>query len=481
MALEIRGRENPLGGCSGAWDDGAVVGQRSAAPRGIAPLLTLSVVVLVVAFGASRGLWLANLHNGLLALACAGVGAYVLWQRPRHAVGTLLLATGLVEAVMYTGRQFGHGPDAGEHPWLVWLGVWPLAIALTLITLSVLCFPDGRLPSSHWRWVAWAVVVVGGVCAALSAVWPVEYEAAGVVGVHPISQAAPAAAADVWAALAHPAYIAFQVLWVVAVVARWRASGPLVRRQLAWLVAAAGLSVLALLSGLIIGGSPRAGVLAAVLVPVAAGIAIVRGQQLATYSALSWLSRSAPGGSDRPSELAAAAAQALTGERAVLWMGDEDRLHGIGVWPATDETPSPTTLEELEANTTEHVRAVLAGGELIGAVSVTASAPGALSRHEHRLLDDLTAQAALLLQHLDLAGVIARQRQADQLEELTARERDVLDLMARGYSNAAIGRELHLSVKTIEPLVSTIFAKLELGQDAASNRRVLAVLAYLQA
>ena len=52
--------------------------------------------------------------------------------------------------------------------------------------------------------------------------------------------------------------------------------------------------------------------------------------------------------------------------------------------------------------------------------------------------------------------------------------------MARGRSNAAICDELHLSIKTVEPIVSTIFTKLGLHADAASNRRVLAVLAYVR-
>ena len=63
---------------------------------------------------------------------------------------------------------------------------------------------------------------------------------------------------------------------------------------------------------------------------------------------------------------------------------------------------------------------------------------------------------------------------------LSPRERDVLQLMSQGLSNAAICTELHLSIKTIEPVVSTIFTKLGLHADSASNRRVLAVLAYLR-
>jgi DNA-binding NarL/FixJ family response regulator len=85
-----------------------------------------------------------------------------------------------------------------------------------------------------------------------------------------------------------------------------------------------------------------------------------------------------------------------------------------------------------------------------------------------------------VIEHLGLADVIARQRQAGHLDRLSPRERDVLELMARGCSNAAICDELHLSIKTVEPIVSTIFSKLGLHADAASNRRVLAVLAYVR-
>lgn len=52
--------------------------------------------------------------------------------------------------------------------------------------------------------------------------------------------------------------------------------------------------------------------------------------------------------------------------------------------------------------------------------------------------------------------------------------------MARGLSNAAVAEQLHLSIKTVEPVVGSIFAKLDLHADAASNRRVLAVLAYVR-
>ena len=104
-----------------------------------------------------------------------------------------------------------------------------------------------------------------------------------------------------------------------------------------------------------------------------------------------------------------------------------------------------------------------------------------MTRAEVALLDDLTAQAAWVIEHIGLTRLVAYERAASQIVHLTRRERDVLELMARGLTNRAICDELHLSIKTIEPIVSSIFTKLELDAGPDSNRRVLAVLAYLHA
>src|SRR5262249_53685685 len=65
------------------------------------------------------------------------------------------------------------------------------------------------------------------------------------------------------------------------------------------------------------------------------------------------------------------------------------------------------------------------------------------------------------------------------LSELTERERSVLALMAEGLSNAAIGRRLFLSEGAISKYTTSMFAKLGIDDDVDGNRRVLAVLAYL--
>lgn len=456
----------------------SVTGPPPRLPRSLVPLLLCCAVVVLGCAGLSRGLWLGNLHNLLLAVALTAVGAHVLDQRPGHREGRLFLAAGLVEALLFLGRQVGHAPDGVPGArWWTWLGVWPVVVALALVTAAVVCFPDGRLPSTRWRPVAGVVLAVTVGCATLSAVWPVEYAATGVAVPHPLNAAAPPAVAAAWGAVAHPAYVGFQLLWVVAVVARWRSATGTVRDQLAWLLLAAGVSAVALVVGLVVAGTPRAGLLSAALLPLAAGWAIVHGRQVAAYSALSWLSRARS--ADLPGDHARAVAEALDAPTATLWLGDAARLLAVGVWPDSDAVVGPTTVETLRACRTVHLREVVRDGRVVGAVTA-ARTTGALSRGEGRLLDDLAAQAALVLDHLTLAEVVGRQRVAGTLDTLTPRERDVLDLMARGLTNTAICAELHLSVKTVEPVVSAIFVKLGLRADTRSNRRVLAVLAYLR-
>ncbi|MFF4195493.1 helix-turn-helix transcriptional regulator [Nonomuraea sp. NPDC001831] len=66
-------------------------------------------------------------------------------------------------------------------------------------------------------------------------------------------------------------------------------------------------------------------------------------------------------------------------------------------------------------------------------------------------------------------------------ESLLPREREVLALMAEGWSNTGIADQLYVSLSAVEKHVTAVFAKLGLPASAAGNRRVLAVLHYLAA
>jgi DNA-binding CsgD family transcriptional regulator len=323
----------------------------------LTPLLVLAAVVALVSTGFAHGVWLPNLHNGLLALAFGGVAAWTLLARPGHGEALLLAAVGVLEGVVFLGRQVAHGAHGStQDAWWGWLGVWPLAALLGVLTWAVLCFPEGRFLSRAWRSVAVGVAGVTACLSLVSALWPVEYASAGIDTPPPFELGGAGMAHDLWGAVAHPVYALVQVVWLVGILARWRRANGILRNQLALLGAAVGIATVALVAGLLASGSPRLGLLVMPVVPVAAG------------------------------------------------------------W------------------------------SMVG---------------------------------LSLSRVVEETRASGGLASLSPRENEVLDLIAQGLSNKAISDQLHLSLKTVEPIVSSIFGKLQLPPDAATNRRVLAVRALL--
>jgi DNA-binding NarL/FixJ family response regulator len=77
--------------------------------------------------------------------------------------------------------------------------------------------------------------------------------------------------------------------------------------------------------------------------------------------------------------------------------------------------------------------------------------------------------------------MVGRRRKHDPLEALTAREHQVLALMAEGKSNRGIAESLDVTLAAVEKHVGRIFAKLGLGEEPLEHRRVLAVLTLLRA
>ncbi|MDX8032912.1 response regulator transcription factor [Lentzea sp. BCCO 10_0856] len=108
------------------------------------------------------------------------------------------------------------------------------------------------------------------------------------------------------------------------------------------------------------------------------------------------------------------------------------------------------------------------------------------------LLKDRVAQVDEFLEALDrvAAGgaafdpevvrrLLTRTTHVDPLETLTRREKDVLELMAQGLTNARISEQLHISQSSAEKHINAIFDKLGLAGSSGLSRRVMAVVRYL--
>ena len=79
-----------------------------------------------------------------------------------------------------------------------------------------------------------------------------------------------------------------------------------------------------------------------------------------------------------------------------------------------------------------------------------------------------------------ISQILGRSRRASELDRLTPREREVLELMAEGLSNADIAERLIVSGGAVEKHISNVFMKLDLEPEDGAHRRVLAVLRYLR-
>src|SRR5215217_5115979 len=80
-----------------------------------------------------------------------------------------------------------------------------------------------------------------------------------------------------------------------------------------------------------------------------------------------------------------------------------------------------------------------------------------------------------------VAHLVGRRRRRDPLAALTAREREVLQLMAEGRSNQGIAERLVVTERAVEKHATNIFRKLGLAESSDDHRRVLAVLTFLNA
>ena len=241
---------------------------------------TAAAVAVVVAVGFLGGVHADNLHNGLLGVSFALVGALVVRHSPDpdspgHREGRLFLLSGVTSGLMFSCRQVGWEPGFPGAEWFAWFGIWPLPLTMVLVAVTVMSFPTGRLPGPVWRRLTMVATVLAVLLAVMSALWPVEYERTGLLVDHPLDVPGAEAVQGFFTVASNVAYFGFQLLFAVCVVVRMVRADARESRQLWWFVGAAALSVVAIALSVAIADTVIGGLILLPLLPLAAGIAMV--------------------------------------------------------------------------------------------------------------------------------------------------------------------------------------------------------------
>jgi signal transduction histidine kinase len=217
--------------------------------------------------------------NVVIGVAFALCGSLIAWHRPGSALGWLYAGGGACQAVSAMAAPLAQLlDDRGASVWEVRLAVsvsqwgWPVDIAL--IPLSLLLLPDGRLASRWWR----PVMVVLAVTAPLF-VLEVGLGPDAAPGLPSAYLTLPTATYDslawLWTA-SEVRWVLSVVVGVVCLVVRYRRGDDVVRRQLLWLVAAAGVVLVAVVPWALVAGTPIVVLFTIPLLPAAVATSVLR-------------------------------------------------------------------------------------------------------------------------------------------------------------------------------------------------------------
>jgi hypothetical protein len=150
-------------------------------------LAALGVLLVVLNHHSNAHVFDYWVENTVIALVFSPVGAVIVAHRSRHLVGWIFCAIGLVAAARTLGADYaayallaapGSLPGGEVAAWII---SWLWVLHHGLCALLFLVFPDGRLPTPRWRWIAWLAAAVVGV----GTVW-VAFSAGPVDGLAPV-------------------------------------------------------------------------------------------------------------------------------------------------------------------------------------------------------------------------------------------------------------------------------------------------------
>ena len=262
-----------------------MIGERTSVDRdearkpptgGLAAWTLFGLVILLVLAGPLLGLVGTSLAYMPVTLGLGAVGALVA-SRTGNRVGWLFLAEAFVLALGVVLQAYAtEWPARPGAAWIGWLFEITLAFGLVPLTLALLVFPDGRLPSRRWLPVAWGTVLAATATAAMSAVSDVNFHANMPHLVDPVRAIPASSATGLYNALQGLGLV-FLLAAVASLVVRLVHSRGEQRQQLKWFVYACAVAALAVFIVAELSNEPGwAFALFTPLVPIAAGVAIFK-------------------------------------------------------------------------------------------------------------------------------------------------------------------------------------------------------------
>lgn len=448
-----------------------------------------------------------------VATAFMALGLVTWARRPANRVGPLLVAIGVAWLI----PLLRYSPDSV--PWTLAL-VLPLLHQALLVHL-VFAYPSGRISSRFERGLVLLVYVVATLGPLVVAMTQRDPGSLGIEG-PPRNLVLISTDVELWrTAREWLSYLqgGLAILILAAVVRRAvvataparRSFGPLLYGgAVAAVLFSTGYDVLGFASAVLPApaqdwrGFGRWLVVAAyALVPFAFSVALLRARL--AHSAVADLVADL-GGAPSAGVLAAGLVRAVGDPSLTLVIWSERDRRYVGLEGTPVELPSEgseravTLLEQdgRHVGALVHDPALLADRSLMDAASAVAR----LTLEHERLSGELRAHLAEVeasrvstidagtavrriglgetaVDREEVGRLLARSREREPVEALTAREREILALMAEGRSNQAIASALFLGTKTVESHIKSIFGKLDLEVAREDHRRVLAVLTYL--
>jgi hypothetical protein len=141
-------------------------------------LTALSYLVIALNLSLDAPVYFYWLEPTTIAIGYSVIGAIIASRLPDHPIGWICCAIGFMGAVEHFSSEYAiyalvaHPEALAGGKAMLWLCIWVWIVMFGLIVGLILLFPNGRLPSSRWRWFAWLSVALTLLAAVLMAVSP---------------------------------------------------------------------------------------------------------------------------------------------------------------------------------------------------------------------------------------------------------------------------------------------------------------------